>query len=215
MARSLGIWESSLRQYEQGKGEPDLITLVQLSEKLNTPVDALLKKDLEGQQKRIRRQKIKLILLDVDGTLTDGGMFYSTSGEQFKCFNVKDGMAIRRVSKFYPVTFGFISGSSKVSILKDRAEALNVPLVYGGNRPKVKVIEEWLLELNVSWKQIAYVGDDVNDLPAIKRVGLSACPADAEPAVKAAADVILTLNGGRGCIREFLQGVLGYNLEGK
>ncbi len=214
MARHLGVWESSLRQFEQGKGEPDLNTLIQVSDKLNIPIDALLKKDLEGQQKRLRRQKLKLVLLDVDGTLTDGGLYYTGSGDQFKCFNVKDGMAIRRVEKFYPVKFGFISGSSAISILKARAEALNVAFVYGGNRPKVKVIEEWLGQLGISWKQVAYIGDDVNDIPAIKRAGLSACPADAEPAVRAAVNIILDKRGGEGCVREFLQDVLGYDLEG-
>ena len=212
MARFLGLWDNNLRRYEQGKEEPDLDELIQIAEKLEKPIDHLLKVDLEGQQKRVRRQKIRLILLDVDGTLTDGGMYYGEQGEQLKKFHVKDGMAISRVQKHHLVKIGFISASSTVELIKLRAKALEVPYVYAGNRPKVKIAESWMGEMAISWKQVAYVGDDLSDMEIMRKAGFSACPADAAGEVKVIADHVLSKKGGEGCIRELLEDVLAYRM---
>ncbi|MEM6265100.1 MAG: HAD hydrolase family protein [Bacteroidota bacterium] len=211
-ASSLGIWERSLRQYEQGREEPDLQTLMTIAQQLNLPVDHLLGKDLEGQQARIRRQKVKLVLLDVDGTMTDGGMYYSENGDQLKKFNTKDGMAIKRTMKHHPVKFGFISSASTEGIISSRAKTLGIELVYAGGRDKTQVIEGWLAQYNFSWKQIAYVGDDLNDLVVMEKVGISACPSDAVEQVKLASDVILKRPGGKACVREFLEEVLEFKM---
>lgn len=212
MARFLGIWDANLRRYEQGKEEPGLQELIQLAEKLETPIDHLLKRDIEGQQQRIRRQKIRLILLDVDGTLTDGGLYYGENGEQLKKFNVKDGMAIARVLKHHPVKIGFISASSTLGIIQNRADALKVPYVYAGPRPKVKIAEAWMGEMAVNWKQVAFVGDDLSDIEIMKKAGFSACPADAAVEVKEVSDHVLGKKGGEGCIRELLEDVFRYRL---
>jgi len=111
MARLLGLWDNNLRRFEQGKEEPDFEGLIEIAEKLEVSIDHLLKRDLDGQQARIRRQKIKLILLDVDGTLTDGGLYYGEQGEQLKKFHVKGGEWIARILKHNPVRMGFISSS--------------------------------------------------------------------------------------------------------
>ncbi len=212
MARLLGIWDNNLRMYEQGKEEPDFDALVQIAEKLATPIDHLLKRDLDGQLQRIRRQKIRLILFDVDGTLTDGGLYYGEGGEQLKKFQVKDGMAISRVLKHHPVKIGFISASSTTELIRKRAEALKVPYVYAGDRPKIKIAEAWMGEMAISWKQIAFVGDDLSDLEIMGKAGFSACPADAATEIKAASDHVLSKKGGDGCARELLEEVLGYKL---
>jgi 3-deoxy-D-manno-octulosonate 8-phosphate phosphatase (KDO 8-P phosphatase) len=212
MARELGIWEDSLRRFERGMEEPDLNGLVQLAEKLNLSLEQLVRTDLEGQQQRLRRQKLRMIIMDVDGTLTDGSLYYGPSGETFKRFNVKDGMAIHRVLKQHPVKMGFLSASTAEAIIRQRAEALGVSHVYAGKRPKTKVVESWLGELAISWKQIAYVGDDLSDLEVMKKAGFAACPADAARDVKNAADYILKKPGGEGCIRELLEEVLAFSL---
>jgi YrbI family 3-deoxy-D-manno-octulosonate 8-phosphate phosphatase len=212
MARFLDVWDNNLRRYEQGKEEPDLSTLLQIAEKLETTTDHLLKRDLDGQQHRIRRQKIRLILLDVDGTLTDGGLYYGEKGEQLKKFDVKDGMAIARVLKHHPVRIGFISASSTEALIKNRADALNVPYVYAGKRPKVKIAEGWMGEMAINWKQVAFVGDDLSDIEIMKKAGFSACPSDAAAQVKEVADFVLSKKGGEGCIRELLEDVFRYRL---
>jgi len=212
MARFLDIWDTNLRRYEQGKEEPSLDELVQIAEKLETPIDHLLRKDLEGQQQRIRRQKIRLILLDVDGTLTDGGLYYGENGEQLKKFQVKDGMAIARVLKHHPVKIGFISASSTIGLIQKRADALNIPYVYAGTRPKVKIAEGWMGEMAINWKQVAFVGDDLSDIAIMKKAGFSACPSDSATEVKAIADHVLTKKGGEGCIRELLEDVFRFRL---
>lgn len=212
MARFLGVWDTNLRRYEQGKEEPTLNELIQIAEKLETPIDHLLLRDLEGQQQRIRRQKIRLILFDVDGTLTDGGLYYGENGEQLKKFHVKDGMAISRVLKHHPVKIGFISASSTIGLIQKRADALKVPFVYAGPRPKTKIAEGWMGEMAINWKQVAFVGDDLTDIEIMKKAGFSACPSDAAVQVKAVADHVLAKKGGDGCVRELLEDFFRYRL---
>jgi 3-deoxy-D-manno-octulosonate 8-phosphate phosphatase (KDO 8-P phosphatase) len=148
-------------------------------------------------------QNIKFLVLDVDGVMTDGGMYYTESGDQFKKFNTKDGMAIKVVlSKGYHVAF--LSSGSTEHIIQNRAETLGVERVYVGSRPKLEVLKEWCSELNLELENVAYVGDDINDLQVIEAVGFSGCPADAVEAVKLKVNVILTRNGGDACVREFV-----------
>ncbi len=209
----LNVWEDTLKRFEREKAEPDLDTLIGISESLNLPVDHLLKRDLDLQQQRVASRRIKLILLDVDGTLTDGRMYYSESGDQFKAFNTKDGMMIHRLISRQGMPFGLISSGATESLMRKRAETLGIQHVYAGRRPKVQVVAEWLEALRLKHEQVAFVGDDFNDLPLLRKVGVSACPADAIPAVKTAVDVVLTRRGGEGCIREFLEDYLGYDIS--
>ena len=96
--------------------------------------------------------------------------------------------------------------------MEKRADTLGIQHLYFGTRPKVDVIEEWLAELSLGWEDLAYVGDDLNDLEVIKKVGISACPADATRRVREQADVVLRRDGGSGCVREFLEEVLTFEI---
>ncbi len=212
-ALMLDIWEDTLKKYEREKAEPNLDTLLNISQALNLPVDHLLGRDLALQQQKVASRRIKLILLDVDGTLTDGRMYYSESGDQFKSFHVKDGMIIYRLISRQGVQFGLISSGSTEAILRKRAKTLGIQHVYTGTRPKMQVVKEWMQEFKLKFEQIAFVGDDLNDLPLLKKVGVSACPADAVAPVKAAVDVVLSKAGGQGCLREFLEDYLGYDIS--
>lgn len=150
---------------------------------------------------------IKLLVLDVDGTLTDGGVYISETGEQTKKFNVKDGMGIVMLRKA-GVEVGIISHSSVSQMISSRANTLKLKYVYVGNRPKLEVLREWLAELNIKPEEVAYMGDDINDLDIIGEAGLSACPADAIQIVKEQVHHVMTLKGGEGAVREFIDGWL-------
>lgn len=148
-------------------------------------------------------KKIKLLALDVDGTLTDGGIYVLESGEQFRKFNAKDGLGVRRALA-QGLEVGIISHSLAAGMIIKRAEMMGVARCYVGQAPKLDVLREWCRELLITVDQVAYIGDDINDLAVIQAVGLSACPADASAPVLAACDVVLTKTGGEGCVREFL-----------
>ncbi len=151
--------------------------------------------------------QIKLLVLDVDGTLTDGGIYISESGEQWKKFNVKDGMGIVQVQK-QGIEVGIISHSSSTGMVNKRANMLNLNFLYVGKEPKLKVLNTWIRELEITSEQVAFVGDDINDLDIIAAVGLSACPADAHDLVKSEVNHILRKNGGYGAVREFIDDFL-------
>lgn len=201
------------RLYEQGTKEPDLSDLLDIADRLELPLEVLLRRDLRGQFDRISQQDIRLILLDVDGTLTDGGMYYTEAGDQIKRFEVKDGIAIRRVSRRYPVSFGFISSGTAEGIIRKRAAALDITRVFAGSGVKSDIVDGWLEELGLQYSQLAYMGDDLNDLSVIQKAGLSVCPADAVRQVKESVHIVLKTAGGKGCVREFLEEVMGYDIE--
>ena len=146
---------------------------------------------------------IKLLVLDVDGVLTDGGMYFGESGEEFKRFDTKDGRGIIRL-KALGIEIAFLSSGLKSVAIQNRAERLGINRVSVSTRPKKEVLTEWMQELNIGPGQVACIGDDVNDLEIIGLAGLSACPADAVEAVKNSVDLILTKKGGKGCVREFI-----------
>jgi len=153
--------------------------------------------------KKFKKEDIRFLVLDVDGVLTDGGMYYSNSGDEFKKFNTKDGMGIKEILK-KGVKVGFLSNGKNDALIKNRAELLKVKYVYVGNENKLKVLDKWLKKLKLTYNNVAYVGDDINDLEVMGVVGLSACPGDAVKAVKAKAGLILSKNGGEGCVRELI-----------
>ena len=148
--------------------------------------------------------KIKFLVLDVDGVLTDGGMYYSESGDEFKKFNTKDGLGIKRVvAAGIPV--GFISSGKNKIIINNRAALLGVEYVYAGFDEKLPILNSWREKLSLTWKDIAYIGDDMNDSGIMKKVGVPACPADAVQEIKKISKVILKKKGGEGCVREFIE----------
>jgi YrbI family 3-deoxy-D-manno-octulosonate 8-phosphate phosphatase len=152
----------------------------------------------------IKNSRIKLLVLDVDGTLTDGGIYITESGDQFKKFNAKDGTGIRYLIK-NGIEVGIISASIKKQIVHTRAEMLGIKYCYVGDEDKAVVLEGWLKKLNIDFENVAFVGDDVNDSSIIKKVGLSACPSDAVDAIKSLVDIVLTKTGGEACVREFIE----------
>jgi YrbI family 3-deoxy-D-manno-octulosonate 8-phosphate phosphatase len=152
----------------------------------------------------IKNKNIKLLVLDVDGTLTDGGVYITEKGDEFKKFNTKDGLAIRYLTK-NNFQIGIISASISKEIVKYRANMLGIQHLYIGEKNKLEILTEWIKKLNINFENVAYVGDDVNDLSVIQKVGLSACPADAVDAVKKQCHIVLQRNGGDACVREFIE----------
>ena len=151
--------------------------------------------------------KIKLLVLDVDGVMTDAGMYYTESGDQIKKYNARDGMAIQ-----YLVKKGFnlaiISSGYKAEMVKARSELLGIQFCYVGREPKIDILKSHCDDLGISLENVAIIGDDVNDLEVFRKVGFSACPADAVLVIKSHADVILSKKGGEGCVREFVDAYL-------
>jgi len=144
---------------------------------------------------------IQLIVLDVDGTLTDGGVYISEKGDEMKKYNTKDGMAIKRLIK-KGVQVAFLSASSSQMTVKRRAEMLGVSYCYVGKAPKTQILNGWLKELLINPEQVLFMGDDINDLEIMQQVGMSACPADASPPVREVAQIVLSRKGGDACFRE-------------
>ena len=147
---------------------------------------------------------IKLILLDVDGTLTDGGIYKGNSGEEFKKFHVRDGYAIVYVNKYLDKEFGIITGK-KSKIVKDRAKELNIEILYQGVSDKLAILNEIMQKYNLNKEEVAYMGDDLNDLQIMKQVGLRGAPSDAIKEIHEIAEFISTKKGGNGAVREFIE----------
>jgi len=154
----------------------------------------------------MKNKEIKFLVLDVDGTLTDGGIYLSESGEEMKKFNTKDGRGIMELMKT-GVEVGFISAAVSSKIIKHRASMLKVKYFYAGNGDKVEVLSQWLDELDLSFSEVAFIGDDINDAKIMDRVGLSAAPSDALGELKNIANIVLEKKGGQGCVREFIDRV--------
>lgn len=150
-----------------------------------------------------KAKKIKLLLLDVDGTMTDAGIYVMEDGRQFKKFNARDGIGIKMAMQA-GVDVGIISHSLVAEMVTARANMLGMKHVYIGQRPKLEVLEEWQRELGLKNEEIAFIGDDVNDYHIMQRVGFTACPADAVDQIKNTVDVVLSKNGGDGAVREFI-----------
>lgn len=150
-----------------------------------------------------KAKKLKLLILDVDGVMTDAGMFFTENGDQIKKYNAKDGMAIMALKKS-GVDVGIISSGFKLEMVKARAELLKIEHLYVGRDPKIDILNGWCKKLNIDLSEVGIIGDDINDLQVMKSVGFSAAPSDAVPVVKAQVDLVLSSKGGRGCVREFI-----------
>lgn len=146
--------------------------------------------------------KVKLFVMDVDGTLTDGLLYLTADGEAMKIFHAQDGGAIKELPR-EGVTTAIITGRSS-GIVQRRAKELGITQLRQEVSDKLGCLQEMAQELGVTREQIAYIGDDTNDLACIRWCGFSACPADAVPEVLAQAKYICSRNGGRGAVREFI-----------
>jgi len=143
---------------------------------------------------------IRLFATDVDGVLTDAGMYYSESGDELKKFNTHDGMGIKLLQKAGIVTAIITQESTK--IVMRRAQKLTIPEVHQGAYDKLAVLNDLIARHGLTMKQVAYIGDDVNDLQALSAVGFSASPADGMPPVLKTVRYVCEKRGGEGAVRE-------------
>lgn len=151
-------------------------------------------------------KKLRALVLDVDGVLTDGGMYYGPSGEGLKRFNVKDGLGLRMIGEA-GLLVALISGENS-EILKRRAEKLRIENVFVGVEDKLQVLKDFAGARGVALGEVAYMGDDLNDLAALGAVALPIAVADAAPQVRKAAAWVTSRRGGDGAVREVCDRIL-------
>lgn len=158
---------------------------------------------------REKAQRIKLLLTDVDGVLTDNGVYYGENGEVMKRFSIRDGMGVERLRKLCGIDTGIVTGELSPSVAR-RAEKLQIEHLYLGVKDKLGRLNEMMATHGLSWEEIAFIGDDVNDLEVLQRVGLSACPADAMEDVSRIVDYHCRERGGHGAFREFAEYIIAF-----
>lgn len=151
-------------------------------------------------------KQIKMVLFDVDGVLTAGDIIYSDSGEQTKIFNVKDGVGIRML-KEAGLKVGIITGR-KGQALHHRCVNLGIDLIFDGIRHKAKVLDEITARTGISRDAMAFMGDDLPDLPVMKRVGLAVAVGDAHEIIRKQAHITTSAQGGKGAVRELSEAIL-------
>ena len=154
-----------------------------------------------------KAKKIKFLFTDCDGVLTDTGVYYSETGEELKRFSVRDGMGVELLRKNALIDTGIMSGED-LPLLHKRAEKLKIKEVHLGIKDKKNRMTEVIKRLELDFDEIAYIGDDVNDLEVMELAGLTASPKDAIGSVKTAADFICENKGGHGAFREFADLIL-------
>jgi len=149
---------------------------------------------------------VRLFATDVDGVLTDAGMYYSESGDEWKKFHTRDGMGIKLLQKAGLITAIITQESTK--IVMRRAQKLTIPEVHQGAYDKLAVLNDLIARHGLTMEQVAYIGDDVNDLQALGAVGFSACPADGIPQVQKTVRYVCKNKGGEGAVREIADLIL-------
>lgn len=159
--------------------------------------------------KKALSQQIKLFLTDVDGVLTDAGMYYSENGDELKKFNTKDGMGLRLLQQA-GIKTGFIT-TETTKIVTNRARKLNIDYLYQGKRDggKLSAAKKICHSMGISLNEVAYIGDDINCKELLLNVGFAACPSDADETIKDIPGIhITTKKGGEGCVRELIEHIL-------
>lgn len=167
-------------------------------------MEELMKKRSSKEEKTL--WDIKMFLTDSDGCLTDGGMYYSENGDELKKFNTKDGMGFQRLRESGIIT-GIVTGEN-VELVKRRAKKLKLDICKLGIKDKLSCVTEICKEYNISLENVAYVGDDINDLSVIEAVGFGCCVKNAHCTLKKKAKYIANANGGEGAIREIADKIL-------
>ena len=152
---------------------------------------------------------IKLFLTDIDGVWTDGGMYYGENGSEFKKFNTSDSAGVL-FCRLLDINVGIITGENSRSV-KRRADKLKIKHYFLGVKDKVKVAKDLIDELGISWEEVAYIGDDINDIQLLKKVGLSACPINSPEYVKELVNWVIPTKGGDGAFRHFVEKYLKQN----
>lgn len=170
---------------------------------------------LNAQKQRLRKQipDIKMFLTDCDGCLTDGGMYYSENGDELKKFNTKDGMGFSMLRQAGIIT-GIITGEDK-QLNRMRADKLHADILKMGVKDKSTVVRELCNEHDIALSEVAYVGDDINDLDVIRIVGFGCSVADGCAAVRQAAKYVTTMTGGNGAVREVIDLILSGRYKGE
>ena len=151
-------------------------------------------------------KKIQLLLLDVDGVLTDGSLIYHDDGSETKIFNARDGLGLKLVMKA-GITVGIVTGRSSKA-LYHRCDNLGIRYIFDGVRDKAMMLEKIVAQTGIGAHNIAFVGDDLPDLPLMRRAGLSIAVADAHYIVRENADWTTLTPGGRGAVREVCEALL-------
>ncbi|HOI44692.1 MAG TPA: HAD hydrolase family protein [Candidatus Aminicenantes bacterium] len=155
---------------------------------------------------RDRARRVRLLVMDVDGTLTDGTLWVMPDGEEVKGYHVRDGLGIL-LAKMAGLTCAIITGKSSVSVTK-RAEKLKIAETHQGIMDKKERLAVILQKHELSMREAAFIGDDLGDLEVIRSVGFAGAPADADPAVKRHCHFVSKYPGGRGAVREFIEFIL-------
>ena len=175
--------------------------------------ESLMRKHILSRQKQESPQ-IKLFLTDIDGTLTDGGMYYSENGDELKKFNTRDGMGLQMLREA-GIKTGIITSEDR-QLNHRRAEKLRVDFLRQGkvNGGKVIVAQQIVDEMGITLAEVAYIGDDINCIELLSSVGCAACPADAHQKVKGIPGIyIMQHNGGEGCVREFAEQIINGHIK--
>lgn len=171
---------------------------------MNTKKPTIKKTKASRLADRVR--PVEMILMDVDGTLTDGTLMVLPDGEEVKAYNVRDGLGIL-LAHLAGLRLGIITGKTSRSLLK-RAERLRIYEVHQGILDKKKRLLEILKKHKLTPEKVAYIGDDLGDLEVMRAVGLAAAVADAHPEIKKHAHYVCRAAGGKGAVREFIEFVL-------
>jgi len=154
--------------------------------------------------------KIKLFVMDVDGTLTDGKINMGPAGELFKSFNIRDGYGINEMLPAHGIVPAIITGRTS-TIVENRAKELHIEELYQGKHDKLNTLKELMQKYDCQKENVAYIGDDILDIVCMKECGVIGCPSDACQQVKDIAQYICTNKGGDGAVREFIEYVISQN----
>lgn len=149
---------------------------------------------------------IKLVITDIDGVWTDGGMYYDNTGNELKKFNTSDSAGVVFL-KLLNIPVAIITGED-TQIVRRRAKKLKIDHLYMGVRNKLSVAKTLCSEMNISLEEVAFIGDDINDIVLLKEVGYAACPSNTKKYVSMYAHKVLSSKGGDGAFREFVEGLL-------
>ena len=152
---------------------------------------------------------IKLFLTDIDGVWTDGGMYYDESGGEFKKFNTSDSVGVL-FCHLLNINVAIITGENSLAV-KRRAKKLKIKYCFLDIKDKLEVTEFLIKQLGISWDEVAYIGDDINDIQVLKKVGLSACPINSPEYIKKLVNWIIPVKGGEGAFRHFVEKYLKEN----
>ena len=152
-------------------------------------------------------KQIKMLVMDVDGTLTDGRIYIGADGEVMKAFDVRDGYGIKHILPQYGIIPAIITGR-RSRIVECRCAELDITELHQGVGDKLGKLKELASGYDILPDEIAYIGDDVNDISCMEYAGLSACPADAAEAAKKAAGYVCSCAGGKSAVREFIEYII-------